>query len=305
MGVRSVFRPLTILLAGLLVGGCPGEEDQRPPLQCAIDSECAFGTFCADGACVEGCVENGDCGYAQPCIDGACDPTPGACNAPFYCPFGAICEETTRRCRSSGASNYCDPCIIRYCLAHRDCPVGLCLGFTSTSFGECATACGAADCRRFGYSGDEVCGSDADCGLADNYCVKSPCFDDDFCRGLGLGTCNTWYEPGGGRGSLRACSVGICKRNTCIAECSTDEQCGRGFRCARLFSTTEAIHTPCQEAGECGAGRPCVHGGEGISQPVCGCLSDGECSIGKRCLNNLCIINTFCDPAVGLTCDQF
>lgn len=255
--------------------------------QCLLDSHCPFGFFCQattdQGICQAGCRDNGDCGPGAPCINNACNPTPGACNASFYCEFGQVCSASNTCQDHPEAATLCERCDPGD-IFNNPCPVSAGLGGPTCLIDQ-------------GVLPDE-CSSDAQCGA--DRCVRAQCLDDSYCPSGA--TCE------GGLFGIGECSRGQCGNFFCgTSSCSETEPCPRGYSCSLLISVSGIACTLGSGSTECGGNSTCVGGGETSAQGACSCTSDNDCPPnGGGCSdpgpNGRCIIGSTCGPGDGLVC---
>ncbi len=188
---------------------------------CAEDVECLDGNICENGACVEGCTNDGECAMADPatpvCVEGRC----GDCRSDDDC-FGtgtcvmARCEEPamcldTRECAGDRA------CVDGACGAAPDCNADVTCpgGWTCLPSGDCAPvrdgACGDDDDCGPGLSCLDAepaycgaCRDDGDCpgsttctrGPTGNRCTEGPdCLTDDDCLGVRICDAGACVQP--------------------------------------------------------------------------------------------------------------
>jgi hypothetical protein len=167
---------LLIALAGLLVFGATACDQP----QCEISSHCPEGQVCnSDGQCnAQACSSSLECN-----IEEFCDFESGNCTAGCQndrdCLPTSSCNTETRTCFEPGCRN-----------TQLDCEFGT---FCNNLTGECYDA-GGAYCRQ--------CESSADCGSANNVCLR-------------LGGSNQTF---------------------CGVDCSGGQECPRGYSCARVRS---------------------------------------------------------------------
>ncbi len=250
-------------------------------LQCVLDSQCPFGSFCEGQACRSGCREDGDCALGTPCIAGQCDATPGACSGNSFCEFGQLCNAQNRCVDHALRSTLCAECQSGDFLS--DCPED-CLIDQSVAPDPCSTN---ADCDR-GECLAVNCQSSADCAPGQT------CDDIDFF--FGIGTC-----------SQKICQGGFCGGTGCD---DVSNPCPRGYFCAVLQVVSNNQCTLGSGSSECGAPRNCNGGGENGAVGFCSCAQDSDCPAGANasCVNpgpfGSCVIGTTCAPADGLLCED-
>lgn len=248
------------------------------PGVCVLDSQCPYGTFCAQNrACTPGCRDDGDCRLGTPCIEGTCDESPGACSGNGFCAFGQVCGQNNR-CQDHPAKNQlCGEC-----------------GPANPFGGDCATD----ECLIDNSVAPTACTSDAQCPRGT--CEAARCQDDSDC-------------PSGGDCFFGTCSTNICQGFFCGASgCSDDNPCPRGYACNSLQIVSGVQCTLGNDAA-CGPNRACQGGGELGSVGFCSCASTADCPDSiqfpdMECVNpgpnGACVVGTTCGPADGLLCED-
>lgn len=249
-------------------------------LQCVLDSQCPFGSYCDLNSCRPGCRDNGDCGVDVPCINGTCDARPGACNANAYCAYGQICDTAAATCRDhperATLCAWCDPTDLLDFSCIDDC-------FIDSSL-----------------PADRVCNNDSDCSeWPGAKCDVLRCRDDGDCSGGDV--CERIGSLPFGK-----CSTGTCARNFCgTSGCGDDNPCPLGYECFRSIAVSE--DRLCSSDAECPQGSMCSNAGENVNQGYCSCLSDADCGP-YECVNpgpgGYCLLGSTCGPASGLLCED-
>lgn len=249
-------------------------------LQCVLDSQCPFGSFCENKRCETGCRDDGDCALGTPCIANQCDPTPGACNANSFCEFGQLCNTQNRCVDHSLRAQLCATCESGDIFS--DCPQD-CLIDQSVAPNPCTSN---AQCDR-GECLEVNCRNDGDCGGGG-----------DRCEGIffGVGTC-----------SQKICQGGFCGASDCD---DATNPCPRGYGCFTLQVVSSSQCTLGSGSTQCGAPRNCNGGGENGAVGFCSCSLDSDCpaGAGASCVNpgpsGSCVIGTTCAPNDGLLCED-
>jgi hypothetical protein len=247
-------------------------------LQCVLDSQCPFGSFCDASQCRAGCRDDGDCSLGTPCIANQCDATPGACSGNSFCEFGQLCNGQNRCVDHALRSQLCAQCQSGDIFS--DCPED-CLIDQSVAPDPCTNN---GDCAR-GECLDVNCRNDADCNIG-------TCEDIFF----GVGTC-----------SQKVCQGGFCGGTGCD---DATNPCPRGYFCAVLQVVSSNSCTLGSGSSQCGAPRNCNGGGENGAVGFCSCSVDSDCpaGAGASCVNpgpnGSCVIGTTCAPADGLLCED-
>ncbi|HMJ56931.1 MAG TPA: hypothetical protein VK540_32910 [Polyangiaceae bacterium] len=206
-------------------------------------------------------------------------------------------QTTNKTCdtRASGNNRLpADRCV--QCLDNTHCPPG---ATCSTSNNTCSTACGTRTCST-NPTGNTVCDAPNDrcvqC-LADGDCASQAtnktCDLRTNMQGLPTGRCIGCLDNSN-------CAAGsMCIDNTCIAGCSTDNDCSAdgGGRTPRCNPTTKVCaqcgsdaHCTSNNAPACGPAGTCVrcssdaHCASTMNQPFCSltntcvqCFSDDQC----------------------------
>ncbi|MBM4281871.1 MAG: hypothetical protein FJ137_14320 [Deltaproteobacteria bacterium] len=278
---RSAGNPSGI--CDVTTGGC---VTLSASLQCVLDSQCAFGSYCQNNACVPGCRDDSDCALGDPCIRGTCDPTPGACSANSYCDYGQVCDTSTNRCLDHAARDQlCGTCDPTSLFGGGDCLSDECLIDPTVAPTPCTND---SQCGGTAVCGDQQCLTNADCGG---------------------GTCSGAFPEFGFPGT---CSNRVCKGYFCGANGCDDatNPCPRGYRCYTLQIVSNNQCTPGSGSSQCGAPRFCNGGGENEQIGFCSCASDSDCPAGSGATcqapgpNGACVIGTTCGPADGLVCED-
>lgn len=254
-------------------------------VQCVLDSQCPYGSFCQNSQCQTGCQDNGDCNLGDPCIDGQCDPTPGACNGNAFCEFGQICG-SDHRCRDHAQKDQlCSQCGPNDPFAcAQDCLID-----SSVEPTPCNTDadCERGECLAQGGGGGTLCFDDTDCGPGES-CVE----------GGGL-----FGECQGGGASSKICQGFFCGASDCD---DVTNPCPRGYSCF-VLQQVSGIQCDLDNPNSCTGGRSCVGGGENGNVGFCSCVNDGDCP-GATCVNpgpnGSCVIGTTCGPSDGLLCED-
>ena len=243
-----------------------------------VCEECAPGSHCADGYCVETCVPD--------CTDKVCgaDGCAGSCGD---CDAGQVCD--AGQCTSPGSE--CDPCTTTdgcgedlTCRSWPDYPeVTFCAGLCPT--GDCAPdfQCTAGTCLpqiTTICQGDEVWEKDA-CGNLLG--ILQLCAEDEHCED---GACVKTCVPD--------CEGKACGSDGCDAACG--ECLGTSVCVSHQCQEPAAVCEPCVADVACGDGLVC-RGFPGYPQ-VTFCLPtcDGACPSGMACAGGVCTptIETVC-----------
>ncbi|MCK6551066.1 hypothetical protein L6R52_34845 [Myxococcota bacterium] len=309
---------------------------------CGLASHCPYGTVCRDGACTDGCFDDGDCVLGQLCIDGFCATGSNLCASDAFCEYGARCDDATTpaQCKEDRRGPYCRGCTFRTSMNPEPCdhPRNFCLinsletgGFSQFCGVDCSlgqTCPNGYECHGVVILTQDECRSTAECRcdpsqirFAEATCtLPSACDprlpngqpdpDATGCTITGHAACN-----GGVEGGAAACVVakGLTE-GSCT--CATNEDCAEGGTCV---------------AGLCCGGsvredRDCV-GGENRVSGFCTCATDQDCPRdvcdGSRgacaitglpctpgqddcgpipCVDGGCVIGQNCAPVEGLSC---
>jgi len=254
-------------------------------LQCVLDSQCPFGSYCDNQRCATGCRVDGDCNLGDPCINGQCDPTPGACTSNAFCDFGQICSGT--RCVDHvAADQLCTPCgqldptnCITDCLIDSSVVPTPCTTDAQCDRGACLPEGG-------GGGGGVICFGDDDCETGET------------CEGTFLRTCTS---------STKICQGFFCGADQCD---DVTNPCPRGYTCFTLQVVSSDQCPLGSGTSVCGAPRSCVGGGENGAVGFCSCASDADCPIGAgaSCVNpgpnGSCVVGSTCGPSDGLLCED-
>lgn len=247
-------------------------------LQCVLDSQCPFGSYCDAQACKSGCRDDGDCALGTPCLANQCDVTPGACSTNSFCEFGQLCSGANRCVDHSLKNQLCESCesgdIFGLCPSD-------CLIDTSVAPNNCVTN---AQCSR-GECLEVRCNDDSDCGAGDS------------CEGGFFG----------GVCQQKVCQGGFCGGTGCD---DVSNPCPRGYGCFVLQVVSNNQCTLGSGSSECGAPRNCNGGGENGAVGFCSCADDSDCpaAASATCVapgpTGSCVIGTTCAPADGLLCED-
>lgn len=257
-------------------------------VQCVLDSQCPYGSFCDSNECTPGCQDNGDCQLGDPCINGQCDPTPGACNQNSFCEFGQICG-ADNRCRDHALRDQlCSTCNPNdfgggsFCLDDSDCDVGeTCDTDILSCVGGAGGGCGQDDCLIDSSVEPTVCSTDNDCAR---------------------GTC----EIDAGNPGRKICQGFFCGAFGCD---DVTNPCPRGYSCFTL-QLVPGGQCDLGDPSSCQAPRACNGGGENGNVGFCSCAQDSDCPFGSgaTCVNpgpfGSCVIGTTCGPSDGLLCED-
>lgn len=296
-------------------GDCPGTMSCSPLLHrcvqgaepnCSRHQDCPLGQICAEGACVEGCLETGDCGLDRDCVDGRCQP-PGTCTTDAICPIGTRCAAATGRCEvTAETSQLCERCEANLCLTDADCGPGvICDRPDLDLYGECQDCGAGGDC--FARSGETVCTTDAQCP-AGTWCLGIECaLGGDRCGAAGLGACEVQGppDPPAAEG-LGRCALGVCGTRSCASKgCAPLGGELPGYPCPRGYECTDIVARPntgaCTQDSQCSSGQ-CRRLNEASDLMLCACAGDADCPTGSTCQNGGCLQYRACLPSVGLSC---
>ncbi|MEL6178315.1 MAG: FG-GAP-like repeat-containing protein, partial [Myxococcota bacterium] len=194
-------------------GGNTGEPE------CVQAIDCAIGSLCINGQCVEGCLSNTDCPTGELCMGNQC--IAGECASSSDCTSGQQCNMTTLSCVD--------------CLSDLDCIGNLvcsnftCVGCTSDSECPIGTVCesetgGCVECiADLDCSPNQVCDPDL------KICTR--CVDDADCSDNPLQPACLRTEQGAnecvGCVDDDDCPEGTCNRDLLSCEgCRSDNDCG-------------------------------------------------------------------------------
>ena len=284
---------------------------------CVLDSQCAYGSHCANNVCVPGCNDNGDCMLGQPCIDGVCSSDDAACTDNSFCDFGDACDTTTNRCVAhSDKADLCGECN-GLNIGGAGCR---CLIDTSIAPNACQSDGDCVDngsCQAVRTQPSLTCTTDPECGPG-WVCEPGPFGGTGICTGKPcavVGDCPANFDCAAGLlGGPKTCSKRVC---------SSPDDCENGFACvddaadfsARKFCSEAQCQgafcgsaTACDPAepgaeacpagyecnvlinvgglpqctvgsgtAECSNGGVCVGGGENGALGFCACTSDNDC----------------------------
>jgi len=186
-------------------GACPLVQEQpcAPFLcvgnacggDCAIDTDCAYGSYCAAGVCKlkgqpgEACSAHNQCDSAY-CIDGVCCSTE--------------CDEQCEACDVAGSEGTCSPVTGA---PHGGRP-------TCAGVGTCQGQCDGADVTQCVLPGASTVCSESTCAAG---VETTPGACD------GAGTCQ--------KGTTKPCGNYTCGPTACNTTCTTKAQCITGLEC--------------------------------------------------------------------------
>ena len=225
---------------------CGGSEGSAG---CSVDTECATGLICLEGACqAQGCAGPADCYEGQTCVDvngdGAKECTAVECS-------------TDADCADKGVEDGLEYiCTFGACLPKGDKPDE---DVTDPDAGDTAEPEVEEDTGGPVDPADKLCQpcvGDDECGGEGNMCTPLP--EGDFCTTL----CTTNND----------CETGF----LCLQITNEAKQCVPGLynKCADCL------------VNGCPLGEYC-HQSEGVCKPIAGecqaCVQDDECGTGARC----------------------
>ncbi|MDO8469371.1 MAG: DUF4215 domain-containing protein [Candidatus Peribacter sp.] len=270
---------------------------------CAQDSDCLSGQYCAAGRCFYGSATSSSSSSTggggggiitppTPSPNPSPTPAPGTCQADSDCTAGWHCisgycmgcvNATTgtsvdprRLCQ---ADQYCTReqiCIAKKvgndsCSESLECSSGICSRRWYSTTGTCACLfnldCTAGQICQSGTCITAQCTSDADCG--GKFCRSNQCV---------------------GCGGSVACPTGsYCSNDgTCQTQktggtsCRVSSECLSG-NCRGMYAGDPASQCTCALDTQCAAGQACI----GSSCMASFCQSNADCN-GKICLNRMC-----------------
>jgi hypothetical protein len=228
--------------------------------------------LCADGACLEGCKDDGECQAPESCVDGTCVGPLGngnPCEAPAgcqsgFCAHGICCDQA------------CDgPCVTCE-------DIDMDLGIS----GHCGPVAEGLDPYDGCDASGDPCGPDGVCGGA-GVCRKvapeyTACGDGTISclldRYIGAPACDGKGQCASVSSISQDCFPYGCEGTACETACSTTSPCAAGYDCV---------------GGKCQAplGASCATDGDCVS---------GHCS-GGACCESACILPCeTCSAKAGL-----
>ena len=182
--------------------------------------ECAEGSTCTDGSCVEDCVPSQDCG------DATCGPVDDGCGGSIECgecPEGQGCDQGTcvegcvpATCAEGACGDSDDGCggtiACGECAAGSTCTDGMCVE-------DCVPmSCGERGCGDM----DDGCGGTTSCGdcAEGSTCTEGMCVEDCVpADGCGDVTCGGMDDGCGGTLVCGECAEGeTCTDGACVAD---------------------------------------------------------------------------------------
>lgn len=311
-------------------GSCvqgPAAELSAP---CSLASQCAPGSICQGGACVQGCVDSGDCALGDVCFEGVCSQERGRCEDASYCAYGGLCADGfcrqdfrgpyCRACTPGGTPQNPEPC---------DAPKNFCLN-NSVELGGQTAFCGV-DCSN---------GQDCPNGYS---CFGVVRLTGQPCRGSAQCQCRVPLVPTGIACELTevcrpllpdgspdpnataclvegipACGDALCQvpvnSRTGVCQCASDDQCPGDAACVSggcCPGATSPERRCSLDEGDIEGFCTCSQDSD-CQQNVCSagtCSETGDpCTPGEepcppvRCENGGCVIGRNCAPSPGLAC---
>lgn len=259
--------PIANTYCDALTGKCLIGPAEVVGSACGLASHCPYGSVCTDGACVEGCFDDGDCELGRICLDGQCTSGAGLCTTDAFCGYGERCDDATSPalCKvrppwpvlprvhvplvhNRAVRRAADSCLVnslesggfsQFCGVHcslgQECPNGHeCHGVVILTQDVCTFT---AECRcdpstiRFATATCTVAAA-CDPRLPDG----SPCTPDArACTYAGYRDCN-----GGVEGGAAACIVTKGQTNgNCT--CATNDECGEDAVCVAGVCCTGTV----------------------------------------------------------------
>lgn len=283
---------------------CPAEV-QVDTDECLCDIDCAAGDICVSGTCVD----------RSPTPDTA---AAGLCQA---CLSTNDCVEEDARCvrlNYEHSSKTGEKICSRVCELDDDCPIGFECVNVSQEVGvpaQCLPKAGEDGERTCTNNAELECVKANECGVGEscvnNECVSptgAECRSDSECDGGEV--CQSYRCVDAGtpecvdRNDCAAneicidgecttqndscvfnseCDDGKCVDGTCIASCTSNDQCGPYERCRIPQGGTEGLceQVECRRSSDCAAGSVCV---DAVCEQACD--ANADCGAGFVCNNN-------------------
>ncbi len=116
------------------------------------------------------------------------------------------------------------------------------------------------------------CGKDSHCKAKGEYCLDRKCAQ---CR-------EAKHCPGAGEDPCVTCTAGACGRKTGC--CANNLDCGAGQKC-----TSNKCVAECSSDEDCGESKHCDEKGACVRNDTMGCKSDGDCGSGLSCSKGKCV----------------
>jgi Cys-rich repeat protein len=240
---------------------------------CVLDTHCADGFVCLNGACAPGCApDDPRCGPNQVCAPGVgCVE----CVVDAQCGPGRVCTNNV--------------CVVGCSPMNPDCPSGL---VCNEERGLCVECLTNAQCPNPPLT---VCHPQT------NTCVQ--CASNTDCTEPARPVCQPTTNTCVGCLTNGDCPTGVCHMNRCV-QCTSDAQCGGTTpRCNQATNTCVAClpgaSDNCPTGQRCRPDFTCEQGcktGADCPSGVClpdgscqGCTADTQCAAGKVCQNGTCV----------------
>ncbi|HVP69056.1 MAG TPA: hypothetical protein VMT17_17535 [Anaeromyxobacteraceae bacterium] len=289
---------------------------------CSVDADCASGSWCSGGVCIEKGGPGVACGAASQCASGFC--------ADGVCCDGA-CAGQCEACDVSGRAGTCTPVSgpprgsRAPCASDATACGGTCDG---TSTASCAypgtsTACRTAACSAGSATLAASCNGTGACPPAQvqpcgafacgaNAClgscsVDADCSSGNWCSG---GVCVPLKANGGSCGGAAECQSGLCVDGACCdracaGQCEACDVPGAVGTCTPVSGAPHGVRIPCASDGSAcggacdGASAACAYPGASTS-----CRAP-ECAAGVATLAASCDGAGACPPREQESCGRF
>jgi outer membrane protein OmpA-like peptidoglycan-associated protein len=286
-------------------GACPAEQDVScSPFtcgptacagNCAVDTDCAAGNYCAAGVCTPQNPPGVACGGANQCASGQC--VDGVCCA-------TACGGQCQACDVPGSAGTCTNVIGAprgarpACASDGSACGGVCDGSSATAcaYPAAETVCRGAACsagvatleatcdgagrcppRQTQGCNPYLCGPQACLG---NCASNADCVSGDFCA---AGVCQPLLANGGACGGANQCASGqcvdgVCCNAACNGQCQACDVPGQVGTCADVAGAPHGARLACA-SGSCSAGA-CV--------AAATCSTDAQCASTASCVAGVC-----------------
>lgn len=276
---------------------------------CALNAECAAGTFCSAGQCVPAQGNGGSCVTTQDCasgfcVDGVCcnSACTGLCQACTAARTGGVDGTCAGNTQGSDPDNEC---------AVATCKTGQCDGTGACQNSTLGAACGSSlACLGTLQTNQDTCdgnGSCTDNGIttcAPYICggssCKTSCVNDGDCSSGNFctaGVCTGKLSNGQSCSAASQCNSANCVDGVCCGSstCPSCQACnvnGAGS-CAPLSAGTQDTTAPnvCQGSSACDGTGLCKAG------------NGSACGSGATCATGFCVDNFCCNSACSASCD--